>query len=121
MVNTSRIQNLLNSVRFILMIDKPAIVRDLKFYIDFRDHLIYHDFLLKEVISTYIETDTHYRHKDLYGYVSSYGGTKTIEQADREIVTDMFIIWDTMIDREEYQDFWDNIDFNSEDWKRKEE
>ena len=81
----------------------------------------YHDFLLKEVISTYIETDTHYRHKDLYGYVSSYGGTKTIEQADREIVTDMFIIWDTMIDREEYQDFWDNIDFNSEDWKRKEE
>ena len=121
MVNTSRIQNLLDNVRFILMIDKPAIVRDLKFYIDFRDHLINGVNIREGVISTYIETDTHYRHKDLYGYVSSYGGTKTIEQADREIVTDMFIIWDTMIDREEYQDFWDNIDFNSEDWKRKEE
>ena len=121
MVSTSRIQNLLDSVRFILMIDKPAIVKDLKFYIDFRDHLINGINIREGVILTYIETDTHYRYKDLYGYVSSYGGAKTIEQADREIVTEMFIIWYTMIDREEYKDFWNRIDFDNEDWKRKEE
>ena len=121
MVKTSRIQNLLNSVRFILMIDKPAIVRDLKFYIDFKDHLIDGVYIREGFISAYIETDTHYTNKYLYGYTASYGGDKTIEQAEREIVTDMFIIWDTMIDREEYKDFWDKIDFDSEDWKRKEE
>ena len=121
MVNTSRIQNLLNSVRFILMIDKPAIVRDLKFYIDFRDHLVNGVYIREGFISAYIETDTHYTQKELYGYTASYGGDKTIEQAEREIVTDMRIIWETMIDKEGYADFWDKIDFDSGDWKRKEE
>lgn len=121
MVNTSRIQNLLNSVRFILMIDKPAIVRDLKFYIDFRDHLINGVKIREGVISAYTETGTHYTHKELYGYTASYGGTKTIEQAEREIVTDMRIIWETMINKEEYKVFWDKIDFDNEYWKRKEE
>ena len=33
----------------------------------------------------------------------------------------MRIIWETMIDKEGYADFWDKIDFDSGDWKRKEE
>ena len=33
----------------------------------------------------------------------------------------MRIIWETMINKEEYKDFWDKIDFDNEYWKRKEE
>lgn len=121
MVSTSYIQFLLKGVRLILMLDKPAIVRDLRFYIDFRDHLINGVNIREGVISTYIETYTHYRYKDLQGFVSSYGDTKTLEQAEREIITDMAIIWETIISRDEYKNFWDKIDFDNEDWKRKEE
>ena len=40
MTDISGIQSLLDNVRYILMIDKPAVVRDLKFNVDFRDHVV---------------------------------------------------------------------------------
>ena len=120
MTDISGIQSLLDNVRFILMIDKPAVVRDLKFNVDFRDHVVDQKHIREGVVSAYVETDTHYLQKDLYSYVASCGDTKSVEDADGEILTYMRAIWETMTDREEYNDIWEKIRFGSEEWKRKE-
>ena len=103
------------------MIDKPLFVKKLDFYIDFKDIQTNEDYIIREgIISVFIETETHYTQRELYGYVDSYGKDRTIEEAEKDIVTDMEIIWETMIDNEEYKDFWNEIDFEDEDWIKKE-
>lgn len=118
MVNTSRVKSLLDSVKEILMTDKPSFVKKLEFYIVFKDACVFEGNNIREGdICVYIETDTHYIFKDLYGYTASYGKINSKEDAEITIITDMKIIWETMIDNEEFKDFWNDIDFDSEEWK----
>lgn len=121
MANNLYIDNLLSCMRLILLLNKPAIVKDLKFHVYFKDHIINQEYIREGVISTYIETDTHYSYKDLCGFTEPYGKTISKEEAETHIITDISLYYDYLIDEEHYLDFWKEIDFDDGDWKRKEE
>lgn len=106
----------------VLNITSPAFVKNMHISIKYEDVVKYDDYtiLMGMAYLTIIMEDKQFC-LDWKGVTESYTDAASKERAKRVIAVTLKNLLTDEFENEKYKDFWDKIDFDNEDWKRKEE
>lgn len=106
----------------VLNITSPVFVKSIHINIKYEDAIKYDDYtiLMGMVYLTIIMEDRQFC-VDWKGVTESYTDAVSKERAEKTIAATLKNLLTNEFENEKYKDFWDSIDFDNEDWKRKEE
>lgn len=114
------IYTLLSIIELHLLINKPVEIQTLHLYLDFRDtEYDDHNTLRWGFITLYMETATHYTYKELWGACELYGESRTQEESEDLIICELEHIHNSELRERKYDNFWNTINLDNEEWKRK--
>lgn len=106
----------------VLNITSPVFVKSIHINIKYEDAIKYDDYtiLMGMVYLTIIMEDRQFC-VDWKGVTESYTEAVSKERAEKTIAVTLKNLLTDEFDNKKYEDFWNKIDFENEDWKRKEE
>lgn len=106
----------------VLNITSPVFVKGIHINIKYEDAVKYDDYtiLMGMVYLNIIMKDRQF-FLDWKGVTESYSDSVSKERAEKAIAVTLKNLLTDEFEDEKYKDFWDSIDFDNEDWKRKEE
>lgn len=106
----------------VLNITSPAFVKGIYINIKYEDAVKYDDYtILMGMVYLNIIMEDRQFFLDWKGVTESYSDLTSKERAKKVIAVTLKNLLTDEFEDEKYKDFWDSIDFDNEDWKRKEE
>lgn len=106
----------------VLNITSPVFVKDIHINIKYEDAVKYDDYtILMGMVYLNIIMEDRQFFLDWKGVTESYSDSASKEGAKKAIAVTLKNLLTDEFENEKYKDFWDSIDFDNEDWKRKEE
>ena len=112
------LSHLLNSINLILMIDKPAFVKNISTVVDFEEiGKIEDETILMGIVRFYVEADTSFR-LDYTACTEEFTDEESREDAEFLIADQLE--WFLEMELKEHEEFyiWDDVDFENGDWKK---
>lgn len=106
----------------VLNITSPVFVKGVHINIKYEDAVKYDDYtILMGMVYLNIIMEDRQFFLDWKGVTESYSDSVSKERAEKAIAVTLKNLLIDEFENEKYKDFWDSIDFENEDWKRKEE